>query len=132
MVAIVSGSSLGVSLTSMATGQNGLTGSAALGRHGQQIFVNTANGNLVLQNSDDHLVGKGLDLFAQRTYNSQGTFDGDGNNDNWRLGFYRGLDSLTGTINSAGSTIWRTDADGARAVSARRRPVPLYRWGRRA
>ncbi len=116
MVAIVSGSSLGISLTSFAAGQSSLTGSTALGRTGQQVLVNSANGNLILQQNDDHLTSNGLDLFALRTYNSQGTFDGDGNDDNWRLGFFRSVDSLTGTVNSIGSTITRTDADGARAV----------------
>ena len=116
MVAIVSGSGLGVSLSSLATGQNALGGSAALGRGGQQVLVNGANGNLILQQNDDHLASAGLDLFALRTYNSQGAFDGDGNDDNWRLGFFRSVDCLTGTVNTAGSTITRTDADGARAV----------------
>lgn len=86
MVAIVSGSSLGLSLTSLATGQDTMTGSAAAGRQGQHIFVNTSNGNLVLQKKDDYLVSNGLDLSSLRTYNSQGSADGDGNNDNWRLG----------------------------------------------
>jgi YD repeat-containing protein len=116
MVAIVSGSSLGVSLTSLATGQNALAGSAVLGRGGQQVLVNSANGNLVLQQNDDHLASTGLDLYALRTYNSQGTFDGDGNDDNWRLGFFRSVDSLTGTVNTIGSTITRIDADGARSL----------------
>jgi YD repeat-containing protein len=116
MVAIVSGNSLGLSLTSLATGQNAMTGSAALGRQGQNVYVNSANGNLVLQRSDDHLASTGIDLFAVRTYNSQGTFDGDGNDDNWRLGFFRSIDSLTGTLNTTGSTITRTDADGARTI----------------
>ena len=116
MVAIVSGSSLGLSLTSLATGQNALAGSAALGRGGQQVLVNSANGNLILQQNDDHLASTGLDLFALRTYNSQGTLDSDGNDDNWRLGFFRSVDSLTGTLNTVGSTITRTDADGARSV----------------
>src|SRR5687768_762649 len=119
MVAIVSGNSLGLSLSSFATGQNGMTGSAALGRNGQQIYVNSANGNLVLQRQDDRLLSTGLDVFAVRTYNSQGMFDGDGNNDNWRIGFFRSVDSLTGTLNTTSSAITRTDADGARAI---------YRW----
>jgi YD repeat-containing protein len=116
MVAIVSGNSLGLSLTSSATGQNLLTGSAALGRQGQNVYVNSANGNLVLQHNDDYLSSTGIDVFAVRTYNSQGTFDGDGNDDNWRLGFFRSLDSLTGTLNTNGSAIIRTDADGARTI----------------
>jgi YD repeat-containing protein len=116
MVAIVSGNSVGLSLTSFANGQNVMTGSAALGRQGQDVYVNSANGNLVLQHSDDRLNSTGIDVFATRTYNSQGTFDGDGSDDNWRLGFFRSLDNLTGTLNTRGSTITRTDADGARTI----------------
>jgi YD repeat-containing protein len=93
-----------------------MTGLAALGRQGQSVYVNSANGNLVLQRYDDRLTGTGIDVFSVRTYNSQGSFDGDGNDDNWRLGFFRSIDSLTGTLNSIGSAITRTDADGARAI----------------
>jgi len=116
MVAIISGNSLGLSLSSFATKQNAMAGCSALGRHGEQIYVNSANGNLVLQHNDDRLKSTGIDVFAIRTYNSQGMFDGDGNDDNWRLGFFRSVDSLTGALNTTGSTITRTDADGARAI----------------
>ena len=55
------------------------------------------------------------DAAVFRTYNSQGLLDDD-NGDNWRIGFYRRVHSLTGTANTAGSTVRRTDADGASAL----------------
>jgi hypothetical protein len=73
MVAIVSGNSLGLNLTSLATlGQQGAIGSAGQGRNGQGIYVNVASGNLVLQHQDDLLVARGHDAAAVRTYDAQG------------------------------------------------------------
>ena len=117
MVAIVSGNSLGLSLSSLATlGQRGQLGTAGQGRSGEQSFVNIANGNLVLQGRDDVLMGRGLDIQAVRTYNSQGLL-GDDNGDNWSVGAFGQKVVLTsGTAGGAGSTLTRTDRDGAEAV----------------
>ncbi|MDQ0072702.1 YD repeat-containing protein [Variovorax boronicumulans] len=116
MVAIVSGNSLGLSLASLATlGQRGTQGAAGQGRNGEQAFVNIANGNLVLQDFDDKLVGRGLDIQAVRTYNSQGLLNDD-NADNWVVGAYGQRVQLTGTVATAGSTLTRIDRDGASAV----------------
>ncbi|RIX79080.1 putative adhesin [Acidovorax cavernicola] len=113
MVAIVSGNSLGLSLTSLATlGQRGTLGAAGQGRNGEQAFVNISNGNLVLQDFDDKLVGRGLDVNAVRTYNSLGLLNDD-NGDNWMVGAYGQSAKLTGTVATAGSTVVRTDRDGA-------------------
>jgi len=118
MVAIVSGNSLGLSLGSLATlGGRGGVGSAQQGRNGESAYVNVANGNLVLQDLDDRLVGRGLDIATVRTYNSQGLFDDD-NGDNWRVGAHGQKVVLTGTAGTAGSTLARTDRDGATAVYA--------------
>ena len=115
MVAIVSGNSLGLSLTSLATlGQRGTFGTAGQGRNGEQAFVNIANGNLVLQSFDDELVGRGLDIHAVRTYNSQGLLNDD-NGDNWIVGAYGQRIQLSGTVATTGSTLTRTDRDGATA-----------------
>jgi YD repeat-containing protein len=46
-----------------------------------------------------------------RTYNSKGAWDGD-NADNWRIGYYRRVAGLAGTVNTAGSSVKRVDADG--------------------
>ena len=111
MVAIVSGSSLGLGLTSLNTlGGSGLAGSALQGSSGERAYVNVANGNLILQDIDESLIAPGRDLYTVRTYNSLGVVSGsDGA---WRLGVYRSVNDLTGTLNSAGSTVTRTDGDG--------------------
>jgi YD repeat-containing protein len=117
MVAIVSGNSLGLSLSSLAIlGQRGQLGTAGQGRSGEQSFVNIANGNLVLQDRDDVLMGRGLDVQAVRTYNSQGLLSDD-NGDNWNVGAFGQKVVLTsGTLGAAGSALTRTDRDGAQAV----------------
>ena len=66
MVAIVSGNSLGLSLTSLGVlGPRGGLGVAGQGRNGEQAYVNIANGNLVLQDLEDKLVGRGADINAK-------------------------------------------------------------------
>ncbi|MDN6886170.1 Ig-like domain repeat protein, partial [Variovorax sp. CAN2819] len=116
MVAIVSGNSLGLSLNSLSIlGQRGVLGSSTQGRGGEQSFVNIANGNLVLQDLDDKLIGRGLDINVVRTYNSQGLLNDD-NGDNWTVGAFGQRVVLTGTVATAGSTLARTDRDGASAT----------------
>ena len=116
MVAIVSGNSLGLSLGSQATlGQRGQTGTAGQGRSGEQAYVNAATGNLVLQTRDELLLGRGPDTVSLRTYNSQGQLSDD-NADNWAVGAFGQRMLLTGTAATAGSTLTRTDRDGAQAV----------------
>lgn len=115
MVAIVSGNSLGLNLSSLATlGQRGTIGNASTGRNGEQAFVNIATGNLVLRDNDDGLVGVGGAVNVLRTYNSQGTFNDD-NGDNWLNGLDRKIEVI-GTPMAAGSVIKRTDRDGAVAT----------------
>ncbi|AMO24179.1 hypothetical protein UC35_16715 [Ramlibacter tataouinensis] len=107
-----------MSLTSMATvGQRGVFGQALQGRNGEQVYVNVANGNLVLQDQDDRLVAHGMDAVALRTYNSQGLLTDD-NGDNWTNGVYLCQMQLVGTVNTAGSTVIRTAMDGAQATYA--------------
>ncbi|MDP9933620.1 Ig-like domain repeat protein, partial [Variovorax paradoxus] len=116
MVAIVSGNSLGLSLSSLATlGQRGQVGMAGQGRSGEQAYVNAATGNLVLQTRDELLLGRGPDTVSVRTYNSQGLLSDD-NADNWAVGAFGQRMLLTGTVATAGSTLTRTDRDGAQAV----------------
>ena len=116
MVAIVSGNSLGLSLTSLATlGQQGAMGSPVQGRSGEQAYVNMANGNLVLQRRDDFLTGVGQSIDAVRTYNSQGRLSDD-NADNWSLGIFSQPLQSSGALNTAGSSITRTASDGGQSV----------------
>src|SRR5712691_1615915 len=116
MAAIVAGSSLGLSNTSLYTLRpQGMLGQAAQGRAGEGVYVNAATGNLVVQNRDELVLGRGPDLSLVRTYNSQGLLNDD-NGDNWRLGVYRKVYNLTGTVNSAGSTVTRVAEDGSESV----------------
>jgi YD repeat-containing protein len=115
MVAVVTGNSLGLVAGSAGVlGGNGQLGSAATGRGGDVAFVNASTGNLTIQRQDELLLGLGPDIGIVRTYNSNGTFDFD-NNDNWQISLYRRVFGLTGGtgVNTAGSTIKRTSADGA-------------------
>ncbi|HOY69474.1 MAG TPA: hypothetical protein PLZ85_01275, partial [Methylotenera sp.] len=113
MVAVVTGNSLGlIGSSAGVVGNHGQLGSAATGQGGDVAFVNAATGNLTIQRQDELLIGVGADIGIVRTYNSRGTFDYD-NNDNWQLSLYRRVFGLTGTANTAGSSIKRTSADGA-------------------
>ncbi|OLL30852.1 hypothetical protein BTH42_14850 [Burkholderia sp. SRS-W-2-2016] len=109
MVAIVTGNGLGLqSSSALGLGARGQVGNASFGQTGEQIYVNAANGNLVIQDLDQLLLGQGVNSAIHRAYNSLGQFAGD----NWRPGGSRTVDGLTGTLNTAGSTITRTDWDG--------------------
>ncbi|MFZ6747271.1 hypothetical protein ACO0LC_29015, partial [Undibacterium sp. JH2W] len=113
MVAIVSGNSTGLNLTSSSNlGQRGNLGSASQGKTGEQSIVNVATGNLVLQDKDGFLASRGNDLSVIRTYNSQGVIKDD-NTDTWWINGYRRIVNLTGTLNQAGSSLQRVGADNA-------------------
>jgi len=116
LAAIISGGALGLFDSSLALlGAQGQLGVAGQGRAGERVYLNAATGNLVIQGEDEILVGRGPDAAFLRTYNSKGLLNDD-NGDNWRLNFHRRVFGLTGTLNAAGSTITRVDADGAEAV----------------
>ena len=118
MVAEVSGAGLGLFGSSVsALGGAGASGNAGLGRGTDRVFVNTATGNLVVQSQDEVLSALGLDLSLIRTYNSQGLLDDD-NQDNWRLGVQQRVFGLTGTVNTANSTIKKTFGDGREVLYA--------------
>jgi YD repeat-containing protein len=110
MVAIVSGNSLGLNQSSLAVlGSNGRIGNATQGRSGEAAYVNVSTGNLVLQDLDSILMGRGgSDVANLRTYNSQGSANYM-NADGWRWGQYK-------SISAAGTTLTRTDADGSTAT----------------
>jgi YD repeat-containing protein len=119
MVSIFTGASFGMERGSAALlGGAGLLGGAAQGRGNEGIFVNAATGNLLLQKQDEFLVGKGPDVSIGRTYNSLTTL-GDDNGDKWRQNTDRRVYGLTGTLNTAGSTIKRVSGDGTEI---------LYTW----
>ena len=113
MVAIFTGLGLGTERGSNALlGARGQLGSSSFGRLGENVYVNAANGNLAIQREDDILTGVGNDLALARNYNSLGSAT-DENGDNWRLSASRSVVGLTGTVNTAGSTVTRIDWDGS-------------------
>ncbi|CAM3375318.1 YD repeat-containing protein [Paracidovorax anthurii] len=116
MVGIVSGSSLGLGNSSLATlGQRASQGNASQGRGGEQVFVNVATGNLVIAQSDDQWVAHGGGYQAVRTYNSQGLLNDD-NGDNWSSGFYRRQLALSGQAGQPGSSITLLGRDGGSSL----------------
>ena len=115
MIDIVAGNGLGLLNTSLnILGGAGVLGQSVLGQGGSRAIVNAVNGNLVLQMQDEQLAGRGLDLYALRTYNSLGTLN-DGDGDGWRWVYektvrFQGLG--TPAQPQAGATVIRTDGDG--------------------
>lgn len=116
MVAIVAGQGLGLVNTSGGLlGSQGQIGVAGQGGSGERVTVNASTGNLVVQQQDEWLIGRGPDTAVLRTYNSLGGADGD-NGDQWRLGLSRKVNGLTRTVNTAGSTVKRIGEDGSETI----------------
>lgn len=116
MVAIVTGNGLGLERSSAwVLGSRGQLGQADLGRADENVYVNAANGNLVIRDRDEMLIGVGLDSPVERTYNSQGAFTDD-NGDNWRAGAARQVKDLIGPVNTGGSAVTRVDWDGSEVL----------------
>ncbi len=116
MTAFFVGNGLGVERSSAwvlgARAQLAALGQAATGRAHDNAYVNAATGNLVIQNLDEMLFGVGPEALIARTYNSRASGTDD-NGDNWRASIQRVVSGLTGTVNTSGSTITRTDWDGS-------------------
>ena len=114
MVAIVGGMRSGLDLGSLEVlGLRENVGGALQGRNGQGVYVNVAQGQVVVQDQDALLVARGQDAALVRTYNSNGAWNDD-NGDGWTSGV--SLLRLTGTPGAIGSTIQRVGADGAAAT----------------
>ena len=123
MVAVIAGTGLGLGNSSLKQLGMGLGGQAGIGQAGVAQYLNAATGNLLLQNADENLIFDGLSLNSLRTYNSQGQLSG---NDGWQFGFSRSVGGLTGTVNTAGSTVTRTDDDGSTTTYAYSATRGLY------
>jgi YD repeat-containing protein len=111
MPSVVSGENLGLFNNTL----NLQGGTGGVGNNGDRTYINGFSGNLVIQHQDEFLKSAGLDLGLVRTYNSQGLMDDD-NGDNWKLNIHQRLYGLTGTVNSAGSSITKVYGDGAEGV----------------
>lgn len=108
MVAIFTGNGLGFQRGSASVlGSAGSIGGAGLGRGNDNVLVNAATGNLIVNRQDEFLIGRGPDANFTETYNSQ-----SGAGSAWTQGLYHVLGNQTGKINKNGSTITRTDGDG--------------------
>jgi YD repeat-containing protein len=126
MVAIVSGNSLGLNLTSLATlGERGLIGNAFQGRGREESYVNIATGISCCDTWTSTSPARGPDGAAVRTYNSRGTFDDD-NGDNWSS-FARQRVTLNGTYGQVGSTMTLIGEDGSAALFAYDASISRYR-----
>jgi len=113
MVAIFTGLGAGAERGSgNVLGRSGLLGSSSLGRSAEQVLLNAATGNLMIQQKDEMLVGLGPDASVARTYNSLGDLS-DENGDNWRQSTDRRVYGLIGGQNAANSTVKRVSADGS-------------------
>jgi YD repeat-containing protein len=109
MVAIVAGAGLGLERSSaLVLGGAGQLGQAVLGRGSDNVYVNAASGNLVVQGADEMLFGLGPDSVIGRSYNSQA-----GTGANWQTNLARRVGAVTGTVNTAGSTVKRIAWDGS-------------------
>ncbi|HWA90291.1 MAG TPA: LysM peptidoglycan-binding domain-containing protein [Rhizomicrobium sp.] len=123
MVAIVTGNGLGLDRSSSKVfaqvGQSGgIFGDASFGRFGENVYVNAFNGNLMVQRTDEVLVGQGPDDVISYAYNSLGLNQGYMSQHGWQISDSRAVVGLTGTVNTAGSTVTRIDADGSDTLYA--------------
>lgn len=123
MVAIFTSNGQGThSSSSVWLGKRGQVGEASVGQNGEQVYVNAANGNLLIQDRDQMLLGLGGNSTIFRAYNSLN----QGSGDNWRPGGARTVTQLTGTLNTAGSTITLTDWDGSSTTYAYNTSRSIY------
>src|ERR1700739_154341 len=119
MVAIVTGAGLGLDTSSekvFAKGgaQGGVLGSSTFGRYGENVTVNAATGNLMIERTDEVLLGMGPDDVIARAYNSQSLNHGYDSSQGWQLSDSRCIGAVqNGTYGQAGSYVERIDADGS-------------------
>lgn len=107
MAQIFTGEGLGTYGSSLGQlGSYGPKGTAGLGQGPHSVYINAANGNLVVRENDGFLAGLGFGYRTSSTYNSRG--EGAGM---FRLGSQSRV-SLHGTLNESGSVLLRTAADG--------------------
>ncbi|HYD38571.1 MAG TPA: RHS repeat domain-containing protein, partial [Allosphingosinicella sp.] len=100
MVAIITGNGFGLERSSLSVlGARGKIGNAQLGRGGQNVYVNAATGTLNVQREDEFLVGRGPDADLASEFSTGSAY--------WHTPNWRTVYGLTGTVNTAGSTVYR-------------------------
>ena len=105
MTQIFTGSGLGLHGSSIGQlGNYGPKGSAGLGQGGESVYVNVANGNVVLQQADGFLADFGVGLDLVHSYNSRDF-------GKWQFNTETSL-SYEGMLNTVGSVVKRRDEDG--------------------
>ena len=107
---VFTGSGLGFHGSSLKLGAYGPKGTAVLGQGGDSVYVNAANGNLVVQQDDGFLAAAGIGIHLLQTYNSKGD-----RNTAWRFNVQSSI-QIKGTANTAGSTLIRTAEDGHQSL----------------
>jgi YD repeat-containing protein len=113
MVAIVTGAGLGLGQSSLNNlGASGQIGSSGTGPDDESVFVNASNGNLVISRTDEILSGLGLNDNIDPTYNSLSASTGYGASNGWQTNDARAVWGLSGTLDTSGSTVYRTSGDG--------------------
>src|SRR5579862_5011139 len=94
MATIIGGNGTGTLDSSLyLLNRNDTTGAGTAG-HGEQVYINVTNGNLVLDHLDQFLPSETNNFLTTRTYNSQGQFgtpDGEG----WNLSEFSRLQVIT-------------------------------------
>ena len=118
MVAIVTGAGLGLDTSSekvfAAVGQQGgVLGNSTFNRYGENVTVNAATGNLMIDRTDEVLIGVGPDDIVGHAYNSQSLNQGYDAAHSWQFTDQRSINLASGTINGPSSTVTRIDSDGS-------------------
>jgi YD repeat-containing protein len=120
MVAVVTGAGFGLERSSgFVLGSHGQLGQSSVGRAGDNVYINAANGNLLVQNTDEMLFGLGQDSDIGRTYNSLGA-------GGWQANTARRITGLTGAVNTAGGAVTRIAADGSDVTYAYDAALGVY------
>ncbi|MFC0677967.1 putative Ig domain-containing protein [Lysobacter korlensis] len=129
MTAIISGNGLGLFNSSLNQLGGTLGSHPGLGQGTTSQYVNIATGNVIMQGQDERLLSRGLLFEHTRTYNSQGvlTSTNEAGKDLWTFEFETVIRHLSGTINTAGSTVERILGDGTRVRFAYDAQAGLYR-----
>ena len=95
MATIIGGNGTGLLDSSLyQLNRNDSTGAGTPG-HGEQVYINVTNGNLVLDHLDQFLPSETNNFLTLRTYNSQGQFSAQPDGEGWDLSELSSLAQIT-------------------------------------